>query len=72
MHESDYCLYLGDCTFCCQLNAFKGRMGAFSTIGESSCENKENYFKWGAALIAHPIVGILHTFAMKDFSRLQL
>ena len=36
VHESDYCLYLGDCTFCCQLNAFKGRRGAFSTIGESS------------------------------------
>ena len=36
VHESDYCLYLGDCTFFYQLTAFKGRMGAFRTIGESS------------------------------------
>ena len=44
VHESDYCLYLGDCTFCCQLLALLG-----------------------AAHIALPSVGILHTFALKDF-----
>ena len=58
VHESDYCLYLGDCT-------------SF-TSSLRSREDGELLALLGAAQIARPSVGILHTFASKYFSMLEL